>query len=88
MAKRITKTLGTTYSDKEVGKMVKSTKKIPGSVLRKTGGGVDKILKIQGRRVTNANRKAVVSSAAKGKGGFSVMAKGKRRGGASKGRAK
>jgi hypothetical protein len=81
MAKRITKTLGTTYSDKEVGKMVKSTKKIPGSVLRKTGGGVDKVLKIQGRRVTNANRAAVVASTKKGKGGFSVMAKGKKRGG-------
>jgi hypothetical protein len=79
---------GTQYTDKEVGKMVKSTSKVPGSVLRRTTGP-DKVLKLQGRKVTKANRAQVKAA---GAAGFTALPKLKsvlrKVGGASGGRKK
>lgn len=70
---------GTTYSNKEVGRMTKRTSAVAGSVLRKTTG-IDATLKLKGAKPTRANRAGLIAQVKGGKGGFSTVG-GKKRGG-------
>lgn len=65
---------GVSYSDQEVGRMTKRTAPIKGSIYRKTTG-LDKAIKLQGRRVSGKARRDVMSAVKQGGGGFTRLAR-------------